>query len=204
MALGSWALAIAGAAVWSRGAAPEFDAAIPSRYIDFIVLLSITNAWCGWALLSNLPPKYRGRVLLGFLLWVSFVLVGWLGLSAEMMKGLILPRVRDRDAPIRYAVQFQRTGDPEVFHGQPSLYIPHPSLEVIQSVLINPELKGHLPPSFQPNEPLGMFSAAARWAVSHSLFIISLLCCVPFALTYFIRGYLKVLQSPHVPLEHKA
>jgi hypothetical protein len=95
--------------------------------------------------------------------WGVFLFVGWLGLSAEVMRRLILPRMRDRDAPVRLIREFQRTNDPAVFAGQPRLLVPHPDLDAVRRVLRDPRMKGALPPSLQPEQPQGPLSRTVRF-----------------------------------------
>ena len=59
--------------------------------------------------------------------------------------------------------EFQRRGDAAVFTGQPRLLVPHPNLGSVTAVLDDPRLKGALPPSLQPERPLGPLSRAVRW-----------------------------------------
>jgi hypothetical protein len=154
-----WALLVALAAAWSRGGGAEFAAGVPSRYVDFIVLLPLANLWCAGVLVWTAAPSVR-LVAAG---WGVFLLIGWLGLSAEVMRGVILPRARDREAPVRLMQEFQRTGDAAVFAGQPRLLVPHPNLESVRSVLDNPRMRGALPPSLQPEKPMGPLSRGVRW-----------------------------------------
>jgi hypothetical protein len=88
-----------------------------------------------------------------------------MGLSAEVIRGLILPRMHDRDAPVRLAVAFQRSGDPAVFIGQPRLLVPDPNPESVRRILTDPRLRGVLPPSLQPQQPTGPLSRAARFVL---------------------------------------
>ncbi|MEI6467692.1 MAG: hypothetical protein WCQ89_23425, partial [Verrucomicrobiota bacterium] len=95
--------------------------------------------------------------------WGAFLLTGWLGLSAEVMRGLVLPRAADRAAPVRLLRAYQESGDAAVFAGQPRLLVPHPNPAVVRAVLDDPRLRGALPPSLQPERPLGPLSRAVRW-----------------------------------------
>ncbi len=159
--LAGWVLVVALAAAWSRGGGAEFAAGVPSRYVEFIVLLPLANAWCAVMLVRAAAPSVR----LVAAAWGLFLLVGWLGLSAEMMRGVILPRARDREAPVRLMQEFQRTGDAAIFAGQPRLLVPHPNLDSVRSVLQDPRLRGALPPSLQPERPLGPLSRGVRWVL---------------------------------------
>lgn len=162
IALGAWAAAVAAAAAWVRGGGAEWMAGVPSRYVDFLVLLPVANAWCAVALAKSSVARWLSSAKWLAWAWCLFLAVGWLGLSAEMMRGVILPRARDREAPARLAVAFQRSGDASVFSGQPRLLIPHPNLESVRAVLNDPRMRGRLPPSFQPERPLGRLSRGVR------------------------------------------
>lgn len=160
--IGGWAAVAAGAMAWSRGGGQEFDAGVTIRYVDFLLLLPLANAWCLVALVRKAEAARRrfARVLAGA--WGVFLVVGWLGISAQVMRGFILPRMRDRDAPVRLAVAFQQSGDPAVFAGQHPILVPHPNPESVRFVLSDPRMRGALPPSFQPGQPMGPLSRAVR------------------------------------------
>jgi hypothetical protein len=160
--LAGWALVVALAAAWTRGGGAEFAASVPSRYVDFILLLPLANGWCVLALAREALPRWpvSGRFVAGA--WGAFLLLGWLGLSAEVLRGVILPRARDREAPVRLMQEFQRTGDDAVFAGQPRLLVPHPNLEAVRAVLRDPRMQGALPPSLQPDRPVGPLSRGVR------------------------------------------
>jgi len=161
--IGGWVVAIALATAWARGAGGELLAGIvPSRYVDFIVLLPLANAWCAIVLAAEAAGQRRARARVLTAAWCCFLFIGWLGLSLEMWRGVVRPRIRDRLAPVRLAVAFQASGDPAVFAGQPRLYVPHPNPESILVVLHDPQMQGVLPPSFQPKRPLGPLSRAVR------------------------------------------
>lgn len=155
--LAAWALLISLAAAWTRGGGAEFAAGVPSRYADFMVLLPLANLWC----VLTLATTRRARVLGAA--WGAFLFVGWLGLSTEVMRGVILPRARDRDAPVRLLQEFQRTGDAAVFTGQPRLLVPHPNPESVRAVLADPRMQGWLPPSLQAERRPGPLSRGVRW-----------------------------------------
>ncbi len=160
--IGGWSVAMAAAMAWSRGGSGEFAGAIPSRYMDFLVLLPVVNGWCAVQLVrETAPPRARLARFVG-VAWGVFLLAGWLGLSTQMMQRIILPRMRDRDAPVRLAVAFQQSGDPAVFTGQPALLVPHPNAGSVRVVLNDPRMAGLLPPSFQPDKPSGPLSRAVR------------------------------------------
>jgi hypothetical protein len=161
--LGGWAVAVAVAAAWTRGAGGEFNEGVPSRYVDFLVLLPLANVWAAVTLAREAAPRLRSSVRLVAAAWGVFLFVGWLGLSTEVMRRLILPRMRDRDAPVRLIREFQRTDDPAVFAGQPRLLVPHPDLDAVRRVLRDPRMKGALPPSLQPEQPQGPLSRTVRF-----------------------------------------
>ncbi|MBS0664181.1 MAG: hypothetical protein JSR48_13025 [Verrucomicrobia bacterium] len=160
--LWGWAVALAAAMAWTRGGGGEFDGGVPSRYADFLVLLPIANAWCAVALLRECaaPRRRAGRLLVAA--WAGLLLFGWVALSGEVMRRLILPRLRDRDAPVRVMVEYQRTRDDSRWAWLPRLYAPHPDSRSVAAVLSDPTMAGHLPPSLQPNQPSGPLSRAVR------------------------------------------
>jgi hypothetical protein len=160
--LGGWAVTAAGAMAWARGGGDEFTAGVPSRYVDFLVLLPIANTWCAVVLARDAAGRGRRVGRIAAATWTAFLFAGWLGLSSEVMRGLVWPRIRDRDAPVRLAVAFQRSGDPAVLAGQPRLFVPHPNPAIVLAVLRDPRLRGALPPSFQPGEPMGPLSRGVR------------------------------------------
>jgi len=161
--LGGWAAATALAMAWARGGDSELLAGfIPSRYVDFMVLLPLANAWCAIVLAAEATGQWRTRARVLTTVWCCFLSIGWLGLSLEMWRGIVRPRIRDRLAPVRLAVAFQASGDAIIFAGQPRLYVPHPNPESILVVLHDPRMQGVLPPSFQPKQPVGPLSRAVR------------------------------------------
>jgi len=160
--LAGWAFVVAVAAAWSRGGGAEFAAGVPSRYVDFIVLLPLANAWCVLQLAREALPQWQASSRLVAGAWGAFLLIGWLALSAEVLRGVILPRARDRDAPVRLMQEFQRTGEAAVFASQPRLLVPHPNLESVRTVLRDQRMQGVLPPSLQPDQPLGPLSRGVR------------------------------------------
>ena len=157
-----WSVAVALATGWARGGGPELQAGVPSRYVDFVVLLPVANAWLAVALVpgAGIQRSASARVLAAA--WALFVLAGWAGLSAQTLRGIVLPRVRDREAPVRLAVAFQKTDDPAVYAGQPRLLIAHPNPQSVRVVLQDPRMRGLLPPSLQPGQPQGPLSRGAR------------------------------------------
>ena len=163
--LGGWSLAICLGTAWARGGSAELAAGVPSRYVDFVVVLPLANLGCLAILLREASTRVRASARILSAAWAIFLTLGWLGLGAEMMRGVVLPRARNREAPVRLAVAFQTSGDPAVFDGQPRLLVPHPNLDVVKAVLADPRMRGKLPPSFQPEEPRGLFSRAVRWVL---------------------------------------
>lgn len=162
VALALWALLLAGAIAWGRGGGAEFVAGVPSRYVDLIVLLPLANVGCllfGW---RELPAARRPVLRVAAAAWCAFLLVGWVGVSSESLRRVILPRASDRDAPVRLMAEFQRTGNESVFDGQPRLLVPHPNPDAVRAVLMDPRMQGGLPPSLQLGQALGPLSHAAR------------------------------------------
>ncbi len=188
VALGGWAVAMAGAMAWSRGASGEFAGAVPSRYADFLVLLPLANAWCAVVLVREARAKAQveraesgervkgaggggerragGRMIaVVAVAWGLLLGLGWVGLSMETMQRIILPRMRDRDAPVRLALAYQQNGDAAVFAGQPRLLVPHPNPESVLAVLNDERMRGVLPPSLQAERPMGPLSRGVRWVL---------------------------------------
>jgi hypothetical protein len=163
--VGGWSAAIALATAWARGGGPELDVGIPSRYVDFLIGLPLANVWAAMILVRESSLNWRTRSRLLFASWAVFVLVGWLGLSFEVMTRLIVPRARDREAPARLVRTYQLIQDPAVFAGQPRLLIPHPALESVRTVLDDPRMRGRLPPSLQPERPMGPLSRFVRFVL---------------------------------------
>jgi hypothetical protein len=162
LAVALWVVSVAMATAWTRGGSAEFVAGVPSRYADFLVLMPLTGAGAlAWA--WPLVVQLRRRMFrIGAAAWGVFVFVGWLGLSAEAWRRVIGPRAADRSAPERLMAAFQQTGDATVYAGLPRLLIPHPNLEAVARVLSDPRLDGTLPPSMQPERPLGPLSRGLR------------------------------------------
>jgi hypothetical protein len=158
--VGGWAVLLAAAMAWTRGGSGEWIAGVPSRYADFLVFLPLANAWCGGGWVRQVAGPARRWRRGAAVAWALFLAVGWIGLSAEAMQRVILPRARDREAPVRLAVALQQSGDPAILAGQPRLLSPHPNPAIVLAVLHDPRLRGRLPPSLQPGRPLG---AASRW-----------------------------------------
>lgn len=165
--VGGWSAALGLATAWARGGSVELAGGVPSRYVDFVVLLPLANVWCVVVLAWAAAERWRlpARLLAGA--WGLFLLMGGLGLSAEVMRGLVLPRARDREAPVRLVRAFQTTGNAAVFTDQPLLLVPHPNPEAVRAVLADPRLLGALPPSLQPETPQGPLSRATRWLLAH-------------------------------------
>lgn len=161
--LAGWAVALALGAAWTRGGGAEFRSGVPSRYVDFAGLLPAANVWCVIVLVAEAEPRWRAGATWVTAAWVGFLFAGWLGLSAEAVRGIVLPRWRDRDAPVRLVQEFQRGDDPVVFAGQPRLLVPHPDSNSVRSVLHDARMAGALPPSLQPGRPMGPMSRAVRW-----------------------------------------
>ena len=157
-----WSVALALATAWARGGGAEFTRGVPSRYVDFVVLLPLANLWAAGVLARETLAPHRPRAVLIAGAWGAFLLAGWIGLSAEVWRGLVLPRARDREAPVRLMREFQATRNATAFAGQPLLLVPHPNPEAVRTVLDDPRMKGALPPSLQPEQPLGPLSHGVR------------------------------------------
>jgi len=153
-----WVVATLAVTAWSRGGSAEFAAGVPSRYVDFVVLLPLLNAWA----VVVLACGSAGRVRLLGGVWLVFLLLGWWGAVLLAWQNILRPRLRERDAPVRLVQAFQMSGNPEVFAGQPRLLVPHPNPETVRAVLHDPRLQGRLPPSLQPDRPSGPLSRATR------------------------------------------
>jgi hypothetical protein len=165
--LAGWSVAIALATAWARGGSAELAGGLPSRYVDFIVLLPLANGWAAVMLAREVAAPRRPLGVLVAGAWGAFLLAGWIGLSAEVWRGLVLPRARDREAPVRLMRAYQASRDDAVFAGQPRLFVPHPNLAAVRAVLDDPRMKGALPPSLQPERPPGPLSRATRAALGH-------------------------------------
>jgi hypothetical protein len=161
--LGGWAAANAWAMGWARGGALEFQAGIvPSRYVDFLVLLPLANTWCALVLAAEALGPWRRCARVLATLWCAFLFLGWLDVSLEAWLGVVQPRMQDRLAPVRVMVAFQTSGDGRVFIGQPQLNVPHLNMPLMMAVLHDPRLQGALPPSLQPKQPMGPLSREVR------------------------------------------
>ncbi len=165
--VGGWSVAIGLATAWVRGGSAELMAGVPSRYVDFVVLLPLANAWGAVVLAREASVRWKSLAPVVAGAWGAFLLMGWLGLSAEVWRGLVLPRARDREAPVRLAREFQITGNAAVFDGKPLLLVPHPNPEAVRAVLNDPRLHGALPPSLQPEQPMGPLSRGVRLTLGH-------------------------------------
>jgi hypothetical protein len=166
LAIAVWSVCVALATAWARGGSAELSSGVPSRYVDFLILGPLANLWAAWTLARERSAQVRfaRHLAAGCTL---FVFVGWLGLSAEVVRGIVLPRAADRDAPVRLIQAYQQTGDALVFEGQPRLLVPNPNLAAVRSVLMDPRLRGKLPPSLQPEKPMGPLSKAVRGLLRH-------------------------------------
>ena len=54
-----------------------------------------------------------------------------------------------------------------MFDGKPLLLVPHPNSEAVCAVLNDPRLRGALPPSLQPERPMGPLSRGVRAMLGH-------------------------------------
>ena len=163
-----WGASMAAASAWSRGGGAEFQAGLPSRYVDFIVLIPLANFWVLLAGMRFVMGKTKKRTRMAVIVWVIFASIGWGGVTLPLVRGIILPRIRDREAPVRLAVSYQYTRDRNIFIGQPKFYVPHSDLNNVDLVLNDTRLAGRLPPSFQPDKELGWLSALTRFGQQYS------------------------------------
>lgn len=163
---GFWTIALAGATAWSRGGGWELALGLPSRYVDFIVVLPLVNLWCAFRLASGMGEHRRPLARLGVALFAVFVAVGLAGQTATALRRIIVPRFRDPSAPVRLAIAYHRTWDTAVYDRQPRFYRLHDDLGRARAVLQDRRLLGKLPPSFQPEQPLGPLSRAVRWCAA--------------------------------------
>lgn len=161
--IGGWALAGALAVAWFRGGGPDFFFGVPSRYVDFFVLLPIANTWCIFVLVGETAVRHQKKLRLGAIAWTAFLFIGWAGLSAQTIRQDILPRCHDHVSPIHLTLAFQRTNDDRLFAPDSRVTLPHPSPQSVRRVLNDPRMLGLLPPSLQPQQPMGPLSTAVRW-----------------------------------------
>ncbi|HTT57403.1 MAG TPA: hypothetical protein VMF63_09855 [Opitutaceae bacterium] len=183
--LGFFATAAGIAEAALRGGGPELAGGVPSRYADLQVLLPVANAWCLAALVPDASARWRRVAWTAGLAWAGVLAAGWLALSAEMWRGVIRPRIADRDAPVRLMQAFQVSGNAQMFAGQPRLYVPSPDLSEVAQVLADPRLRGHLPPSLQPGRPEGPLSRWVRRARRHADLLLGLALAAAAALAVF-------------------
>jgi hypothetical protein len=128
------------------------------------MLLLIANAWLAVALMLNAVGARKHLVRWCVGAWGAFLFIGWLGVSAQMFRYVILPRSRDPELPVRLAVAYQNSNDLEVFDGHSMIVVPHPYPETsVLPVLKDPRMQNVLPPSLQPDRPMGPLSRSARW-----------------------------------------
>lgn len=166
-ALGLWALLIAAAAAYARGGSGEFAAAVPSRYVDMAVLLTLANLWWTIELVRTLSPAQRRVGRWACASWCAFLLSGVLGLSMHEWRGVLRARFLDRDAPVQVLQDFQRGGDGSVFLGRSRLEVPYSNLRVVRDVMADPRLAGYLPPALQAGQKVGRLPRFSRWVRSH-------------------------------------
>jgi len=191
IATGFWLIGIAAASAWSRGGSPEFDQALPSRYTDFIVMWPLVNLACMFRCIQSFELNRRRRGQALAVLWSLVIVFCWVGDNAYIIRGIIIPRVHDREAPVRIAREFQLTREPAVFAAKPRLYVPSSSPASILSVLDDPSLKNRLPPSFQPAAKLGFASQIV-------VFVRSKLPSILWGATgAYLVALLSLLRSAH-------
>lgn len=159
---GLWMVLIVGGMAVTRGGGTELQTGVPSRYVDFMVLSLLVNGVALVRVVGLVAEKWirLGRVVA--VVWGCFLLIGWVGLNAENWRGVVRPRMADREAPVRLLQAFQATGNHTIFAGAPKLYVPYPDLDQVQEVLMDARLRGRLPPSLQPSEGMGVGSRGVR------------------------------------------
>lgn len=162
LAMGIWGALIVAAAAYSRGRSAEFEGAIPSRYVDFVVLLPLANTWWLVSIVRSASAARRPLASWLAVAWAGFLLLGALALAVPIWRGLVLPRLHDRDVAVRLLHAYQRTGDPSLFEGRPKLQTPGVGLELVDRVLRDPALAGRLPPALQPEMPMGRMARILR------------------------------------------
>ena len=161
LAVGCWVLLLAGGLAWSRGGGAEFRAGVPSRYVDLVILLPVVNLACLRLLLDSVRARRRLSLTLAGC-WLGFLLVGWLGISAEAWRRVVVPLAREREVPAQLMREFRRGADADVYAGQARLLVPHPDLAAVRRVLDDPRMQGALPPSLQPEAQRGPLTRAVR------------------------------------------
>lgn len=162
IAIAAWATAAAAAAAWFRGGGGEFVYGVPSRYIDFLLLLPIANVWCLLKIVEGAPGALKRVVYGAASAWGMFLFIGWAGGVADSLEHEVLPRIRHRDEPLILTREFQRTNDPNLFRAGEAHMLPHPSPASVKRVLNDPRMKAVLPPSLQPTTPQGPLSRIVR------------------------------------------
>lgn len=163
LGLGGWLVVLALGVALKRGGAGEMAVGVPSRYVDFTGLLVVVNGAALAGLMTTLAVTDRRRWLAAA--WLFFFVTGWLGETTEAGKRVILPRMADRDAPVRVAQAFLVTDDASAWPEIPRLLVPHPSPPNVRAVLQDPRMEGKLPLSLTPGvEPTGL-SWLVRWGL---------------------------------------
>jgi hypothetical protein len=171
LALSIWATLIAAAVAYSRGQSPELRAGVPSRYVDFLVLLPVANVLWIVRMFPWVPVQWSRTARITCIAWGFFLAIGWIGLNAQVWRGLILPRLAEPSKPIEMMVEFQNTREDSIFDGVWRMYVPFPNMKTIGEVLDDSRLRGHLPPSLQTNEHIGFLSATVRTVQRFSTWI---------------------------------
>jgi hypothetical protein len=102
--------------------------------------------------------------------WFVLLFSGWLAATAETWRGAVRPRIKYPFLPAQLVRSFQTTGDDSASIGYPLLFLVHPDPKIsISPVLADPRMQGKLPPSLQPELPMGGLSATARWLCRHRI-----------------------------------
>jgi hypothetical protein len=180
LAAGLFSLAAAGAQAVYRGGGAEFAARVPSRYADFLVMLVVANLY-GMVVLSRIGARPRKLPVFALTAWSLIVFSGWVASSFEAWRYIIRPRMLNIHLPVQLVRSYQTSNDPAVFEGYPRLFVPHPNVASIGRVVRDPRLTGKLPPSLQPESPVGILSRGARWLLRHHGVILVVLVAVAAA-----------------------
>ncbi len=160
-----WGWLTALSIAWSRGGSPELAGGVPSRYVDFVVLLPLANAWSLSWLLSNRTCTATCRVVAAC--WGGMLFLCWSAHSLQVWRGVLVHRVADRTAPVRMLRAYQERGDVRIFVGQPRWLLPHPNLATVKEVLSDLGSRGQLPPSLQPGQRPAALCRGIRRILGH-------------------------------------
>ena len=183
--LWGWGIGIAAATAWSRGGSWEVIMGVPSRYVDLVAVMPLANLWCAARLLSAAGPIWgrAGRVCV--VAYAVLVFFGLAGRNYEMVRDVIIPGSRSGANPGRIEAMYQYSIQSYIIGVRPVVGTEYLRQEGIQRVLNDTRLRGKLPPSFQPERPLGPLSNGVRWAGRHRVTVVLLLLGGAFAFVLF-------------------